>query len=401
MNVVMPKMGESVSEGTIIKWHKKVGDAVKVDEIIFEISTDKVDTEIPSPSAGVLSEIKYNEGDTVDVGTVVAVIDADGEVKKAQPEQAKAEIKEEPKQEEAKAEVAAPAKVEEKKVESVQDSEPTQVSGGNITEIQMPKMGESVMEGTIIKWHKKVGETIKKDETFFEISTDKVDTEVPSPVEGVVSEILVAEQETVEVGTIVAKISSGGNVSSSPAAKAESKNEAESKKDQIEAEEKETPSSKHENYYDSKATTDIAAEAKASNKFLSPLVLNIIRKENVSFDEIDNIQGTGVEGRITKKDILSYIENRKTQKVEPAQTKAAPVEQKSQTASQPVSAPSQMAPVYSSDDVEKIPMDNIRQKIMQHMVNSRDTSVHVSAMLEVDMAKVYNFIQKNREEYLK
>ena len=115
MNVVMPKMGESVSEGTIIKWHKKVGDAVKVDEIIFEISTDKVDTEIPSPSAGVLSEIKYNEGDTVDVGTVVAVIDADGEVKKAQPEQAKAEIKEEPKQEEAKAEVAAPAKVEEKK----------------------------------------------------------------------------------------------------------------------------------------------------------------------------------------------------------------------------------------------------------------------------------------------
>ena len=287
-----------------------------------------------------------------------------------------------------------------KRVESVQDSEPTQVSGGNITEIQMPKMGESVMEGTIIKWHKKVGETIKKDETFFEISTDKVDTEVPSPVEGVVSEILVAEQETVEVGTIVAKISSGGNVSSSPAAKAESKNEAESKKDQIEAEEKETPSSKHENYYDSKATTDIAAEAKASNKFLSPLVLNIIRKENVSFDEIDNIQGTGVEGRITKKDILSYIENRKTQKVEPAQTKAAPVEQKSQTASQPVSAPSQMAPVYSSDDVEKIPMDNIRQKIMQHMVNSRDTSVHVSAMLEVDMTKVYNFIQKNREEYL-
>ena len=186
-------MGESVNEGTIIKWHKKVGDIVKQDEIIFEISTDKVDTEIPSPAEGVLKEILVKEGDTVEVGTVVAVIDDGSESDKS---------------------VASEIKVEEKVIEEKPAVEQKVVETDyiicwDLIEIEMPKMGESVMEGTIIKWYKKVGDNIKKDETIFEISTDKVDTEIPSPVEGTLAEILIGEQETVSVGTIVAKISTG------------------------------------------------------------------------------------------------------------------------------------------------------------------------------------------------
>jgi pyruvate/2-oxoglutarate dehydrogenase complex dihydrolipoamide acyltransferase (E2) component len=147
MDIIMPKMGESVNEGTIIKWHKKVGDVVKLDEIIFEISTDKVDTEIPAASAGVLSEILVKEGDTVEVGTVVARIQASSE--------SNVEV--------APAKVEAEQVVEEKvisEVETPKVSEPVQSksSNGNVIEIAMPKMGESVMEGTIIKWNKKVGD---------------------------------------------------------------------------------------------------------------------------------------------------------------------------------------------------------------------------------------------------
>ena len=192
MDIIMPKMGESINEGTIIKWHKSVGDAVKLDEIIFEISTDKVDTEIPSPAAGILKEIKFNEGDTVEVGTVVAVIDSNGEAVKD-------------------ADVAITESRKEK--ETLEDQKIN--TGEDLIEIEMPKMGESVMEGTIIKWYKRVGDKVGKDETLFEISTDKVDTEVPSPVEGIIAEILIGEQETVDVGTIVAKISTGKRSSNS------------------------------------------------------------------------------------------------------------------------------------------------------------------------------------------
>ncbi|HEY6906107.1 MAG TPA: biotin/lipoyl-containing protein, partial [Ignavibacteriaceae bacterium] len=211
MDVIMPKMGESVSEGTIIKWHKKEGDKVSRDEIIFEISTDKVDTEIPSPADGILQQIKVPEGETVEVGTVVAVINENGGSGGASSEK----IVESPKQTPAPMPVSEPVKsreVETKIEEPVVQEKvnaPAVSSGDDVIDIAMPKMGESVMEGTILKWHKKVGEKVQKDETIFEISTDKVDTEVPSPAEGTIAEILVAEQETVEVGTIVARLATG------------------------------------------------------------------------------------------------------------------------------------------------------------------------------------------------
>ncbi|QQS38048.1 MAG: 2-oxoglutarate dehydrogenase, E2 component, dihydrolipoamide succinyltransferase [Ignavibacteriales bacterium] len=375
MEIIMPKMGESVNEGTIIKWHKKKGDAVKRDEIIFEISTDKVDTEIPSPADGVLTDIFVNEGDTVEVGTAVAVLNASGEAASATPVKTeKPEIKEE-------ATPVVETPVENKMVET-QQTQPSASSG--LIEIAMPKMGESVMEGTIIKWHKKVGDKIKKDETVFEISTDKVDTEVPSPEDGLLAEILVGEQETVEVGTIVAKLSTTGAIPQKPVSV-----KTEEKKVETKAE----PVSMHDNF----SNVSISEEGKIqSDRFYSPLVLSIANKEKVSLQELERIPGSGLEGRVTKKDILGYVSNRGTQKVETVKKKepvtAAPA---------PSFTMPQSQTVYSSADVEKIPMDNIRQKIMQHMVASRDTSVHVSAMLEVDMSRIYKFIQAKKDEYQK
>ncbi len=375
MEIVMPKMGESVNEGTIIKWHKKKGDAVKRDEIIFEISTDKVDTEIPSPADGVLTEILVNEGDTVEVGTAVAVINASGEA----PSPASVKTESPKIKEEVTPVVEKP--VENKPVETQQTQ--TSTSSGLI-EIAMPKMGESVMEGTIIKWHKKVGDKIKKDETVFEISTDKVDTEVPSPEDGVLAEILVGEQETVEVGTIVAKLSTSGVIPpQSVSVKAEEKK----------VETKPEPVSMHDNF----SNVSISEEGKIqSDRFYSPLVLSIANTEKVSLQELERIPGSGLEGRVTKKDILGYVSNRGTQKVETVTMKANVTAAPAPSFTMP-----QSQSVFSSADVEKIPMDNIRQKIMQHMVASRDTSVHVSAMLEVDMSRIYKFIQTKKDEYQK
>lgn len=353
VNVVMPKMGESINEGTLIKWHKKKGEEVKKDEIIFEISTDKVDTEIPSPEAGILSEIKVFENETVEVDTVVAVIETDADASVEETKQVEVKKSEEPKS-------------------------TTQV-GGELIDIPMPKMGESVMEGTIIKWHKEVGDKVGRDETIFEISTDKVDTEVPSPVEGTLAEIIHGENETVEVGGIVGKIStSGGIVKPKESPKETAK--AEEVKAKVE-----TPSENKKE--------EVKIDASSSDRFYSPLVMNIAKKENVSFQELESITGTGVNGRVTKNDILQYLDDRKSGK---AVSKPA---QKSETKT---SAPQQLeAPSFTEGDgIKLIPMDNIRQRIMYHMINSRDTSVHVTAVVEADMSRIHNYIQKEKENFL-
>jgi len=254
---------------------------------------------------------------------------------------------------------------------------------GELIDITMPKMGESVMEGTIIKWHKKVGEPVKKDETIFEISTDKVDTEVPAPSEGTLAEILVGEQETVEVGTVVAKFSTAGAT-----------NNGKEIRRNVE------PQAKEVKQVSAVEETSKTVSSKEGSKFLSPLVLNIIRKENIGFDELDNVKGTGADGRVTKKDILDYIENKKSQKT--AQVETGNVQEtRYETVAASTQSSGKMQTVYSSNEVERIPMDNVRQKIMQHMINSRDTSVHVSAMLEADVTRIYNFLKTNRDDIQK
>lgn len=374
MNIIMPKMGESVSEGTIIKWHKKVGDAVKRDEIIFEISTDKVDTEIPSPADGILSEIIVKEGETVEVGTTVAVVQTNGEpvVEETIDDIVSGQI---------------PPQTEQSMHDAIGKNIPqdnTEAEIG-IIEIAMPKMGESVMEGTIIKWYKKIGETVKKDETLFEISTDKVDTEIPSPEEGTLTEILVDEQQTVEVGTVVARLSSKSfDVTS---AKIEIPKQPSKVVEEIKVQKIETESS-------AKTDIDSVDKKKISSRFYSPLVLSIARQESVTFEELEKLNGTGQAGRVTKNDILGYIEAKKSGKLDQVK------DVKKEVYKAP-SEPLKYEPVSSSDGVQKIEMDNIRLKIMQHMVKSRDTSVHVTAMIEVDLNKVVNFIQAKKEEFLR
>jgi len=373
MDIIMPKMGESVSEGTIIKWHKKIGDMVKRDEIIFEISTDKVDTEIPSPLAGILTEIVVKEGETVEVGTTVAVIRPNGETTVSET---------------AEETVSEPIPTQSEK--NINDasgkniSQPSIETQGGIVEIAMPKMGESVMEGTIIKWYKKVGEHVNKDEVLFEISTDKVDTEIPSSEEGILTEILVAEQQTVEVGTVVARLSSK-TASSSSLKEQKSISPAEVVEKKVVKEEIKTSS---------RAEVPNEKISKSSGRFYSPLVLSIAQKEKVSSDELEKINGTGIAGRVTKNDILNYVELKKA-------TKVTQVTEEKKEVYQAPSEPFKYEAVASADGVQKIEMDNIRLKIMQHMVKSRDTSVHVTAMIEVDMNKVHNFIQAKKEEFLR
>ena len=178
VEVVMPQMGESITEGTVSKWLKKVGERIEKDEPVLEISTDKVDAEVPSPGAGTLLEIRHQEGDTVEVGTVLAVIGAEGE----QPAAAPNSPAQEPVSNVSKPVAAEP--VAEKVETPVAPAVAAPAASGDAVDIIMPQMGESITEGTVSKWLKAVGENIDKDEPLLEISTDKVDAEVPSPAGG-------------------------------------------------------------------------------------------------------------------------------------------------------------------------------------------------------------------------
>ena len=192
-SVEMPELGESVTEGTITTWLKEVGDTVEVDEPLLEVSTDKVDTEIPSPVAGVILEIKADEDDTVEIGDVIAIIGDEGE---------EADSSSEKKEEKAEAEEPAEEKAEAPKKEE----KPAKKASGDATDVEMPELGESVTEGTITTWLKEVGDMVEVDEPLLEVSTDKVDTEIPSPVAGTLIEILAEEDDTVEVGDVIARV---------------------------------------------------------------------------------------------------------------------------------------------------------------------------------------------------
>ncbi|MGQ4491554.1 2-oxoglutarate dehydrogenase, E2 component, dihydrolipoamide succinyltransferase [Corynebacterium diphtheriae] len=199
-SVVMPELGESVTEGTITQWLKSVGDTVTADEPLLEVSTDKVDTEVPSPVSGVLLEIKFEEDDTVDVGDVIAIIGEEGDAPAAKEEPAK------------------------------EPAEAPKAEAADSTDVVMPELGESVTEGTITQWLKSVGDTVDVDEPLLEVSTDKVDTEVPSPVAGTILEILFNEDDTVDVGDVIVRVGTPG---SAPAAKEEP---AEAQKEEPKAE---------------------------------------------------------------------------------------------------------------------------------------------------------------------
>ncbi|MFZ4621944.1 MAG: 2-oxoglutarate dehydrogenase, E2 component, dihydrolipoamide succinyltransferase [Bacteroidota bacterium] len=367
VDVIMPQMGESIAEGTIAKWHKKVGDKVAKDETLLEISTDKVDSEIPAPAAGVIAELLFQETTTVGVNTVIARINTDANASVSAP---------------------APASNAPKPATAPMPSAPaaqqvqTAVSGGTLVDVIMPQMGESIAEGTIAKWHKKVGDKIAKDETLLEISTDKVDSEIPAPAAGIIAELLFPAQTTVKVNTVIAKIATGtGAVVSAapsiPAPVSESKSSA-----QVHTP---APIQQHE-----------AHETVPSDRFYSPLVLNIARTEGVSMSELEVIQGTGSNGRVSKNDILAYVQRKKGGAVTaPVLHTASPV-----VAAAPAFKPA--APItYPAGRVEIIKMDTMRKAIAEHMVRSKHTSAHVGSLSEADLTPIVKFREKNKASFEK
>jgi 2-oxoglutarate dehydrogenase E2 component (dihydrolipoamide succinyltransferase) len=353
-------MGESITEGTITKWLKKPGDAIQRDEPLFEISTDKVDAEIPSPSAGTLKEIKIAEGTTVQINTVVATIDETGSASTpAAPASspAKAETAAAP-----AADSATPAAVDTSA--AVQASAPTTSGAG--TDVLMPQMGESITEGTITKWLKKVGDNVQRDEPIFEISTDKVDAEIPSPVAGVLSEIKVPEGSTVTINTVVAVI---GGAAGKPAAPAAATPAAPAPA---------TPAV---------AAAPVPAAAEGERVRSSPLVRKIAKDNNV---DLTQVPGTGASGRITKADIVSHLEQGPKPAAPAAPAAPAP------SAPPPAAAkPAAPQPLPG----ELVPMSKMRAIIAQRMVESKRTSPHVHTVFKVDMTRIVKIREKEKSKY--
>ncbi len=245
-------------------------------------------------------------------------------------------------------------------------------------ELSMPKMGESIMEATILRWVKKTGDIVDLDETVVEIATDKVDSEIPSPVSGRIVEIRSQENDTVEVGKVIAVIETE-NLSEAAA----SQPLADSGFDSApQVSSQPAPSL---------ATAEPAVAQRGtsakSNRFYSPLVRNIARQENIAEQELDRIQGSGENGRVTKKDILSFIANRQYQPAPPPET--------------PTASPAK--PVYSSLDgnVEIIEMDRMRRLIADHMVLSKHTAPHVTSFVEVDVTEIVNWRERVKDQFLK
>jgi len=331
--VVMPQMGESIFEGTITKWLKKAGDTVQKDEPLFEISTDKVDAEIPSPVAGVLSEIKVAEGATVGINTVVAVVEEQGTGNREQGTEVR---------------------------DQGSDVKPEAGTAG--TDVVMPQMGESIFEGTITKWLKKAGEAVQKDEPLFEISTDKVDAEIPSPVAGVLTEIKVGEGATVEINTVVAVI--GGQGSGFRVQGSVQKPDEGSTGGGLAMPQPE----------------NIAPSARAAGERLrsSPLVKRIAKENQL---DLNQIPGTGSEGRITKEDVLRWLSQHG-----PGSAKV-PAPSVSAQQAQP-SAAALMG--------QSVPMSKMRAIIAQRMVESVRTSPHVYSVYKVDMTRIARLRERER-----
>ncbi|MEX0663089.1 MAG: 2-oxoglutarate dehydrogenase, E2 component, dihydrolipoamide succinyltransferase [Balneolaceae bacterium] len=396
VEVVMPQMGESVMEGTVIEWAKKVGDTVEVDETLLEIATDKVDTEVPSPEAGVLVEILVQADETIEVGQPIAIIDTDKDAT-VDTSGSDDEAEEEPQEE---------TTDEEAPVEEDVAEEPVAASGGGDDEgerieVVMPQMGESVMEGTVIEWAKKVGDTVEVDETLLEIATDKVDTEVPSPAAGTLVEILVQADETIEVGQPIAIIATGKAASgSAPAPKKE-------------APKKEEKTQASTNGAKVKETQKAAVETSGSEpqrmgsdgRFFSPLVRSIAKEEGISQEELESIEGSGQGGRVSKKDVLAYVEDKKSGKVSaPAAKKSSGLEKPTSQAKESGGSTGKISAGELNvkrphENVEIVKMDRMRKMIAEHMVRSKQTSAHVTTFSEVDVTNIVKWRNANKHKF--
>ncbi|MDK8530883.1 2-oxoglutarate dehydrogenase, E2 component, dihydrolipoamide succinyltransferase [Corynebacterium marquesiae] len=372
-DVEMPELGESVTEGTITQWLKSVGDTVEVDEPLLEVSTDKVDTEIPSPVAGTLVEILADEDDTIEVGEVIARIgdeNATASSSEAKPEPQE-EKKEEPK--------------EDKKPEPKADS--SNGGSGDAADVEMPELGESVTEGTITQWLKSVGDTVEVDEPLLEVSTDKVDTEIPSPVAGTLVEILADEDDTIEVGEVIARIGDENATASSSETKPEPQEE---KKEEPKEDKK--PEPKAEEKKESTQDSSLNTSAKVNNgdnvPYVTPLVRKLAEKHGV---DLNTVEGTGVGGRIRKQDVLAAAGEGDAPAKSGTQSDNSP---RARWSTKSVD-PAKQELIGTTQKVNRI-----REITAAKMVEALQISAQLTHVQEVDMTAIWDMRKKNKQAFI-
>ncbi|WP_254812693.1 2-oxoglutarate dehydrogenase, E2 component, dihydrolipoamide succinyltransferase [Streptomyces cavourensis] len=402
VSVTLPALGESVTEGTVTRWLKAEGERVEADEPLLEVSTDKVDTEIPAPASGVLTSIKVAEDETVEVGAELAVIDdgsgapAEAAAPAAEPASTPA-----PQAEEAP---TAPSTETEAPAQAPTAEATTGGSSAEGTDVTLPALGESVTEGTVTRWLKEVGEEVAEDEPLLEVSTDKVDTEIPAPVAGVLLEIVVGEDETAEVGAKLAVIGAPGAAPAAapaqPAAPAQEAPKAEAPKAEApkaEAPKQEAPAAPAPAPAAPAAPAPApAAQAPAApaapaqpapatpapvapaapsgddGAYVTPLVRKLASENNV---DLASVKGTGVGGRIRKQDVVAAAEAAKAAAAAPAPS-AAPAAAK---------APKLEASPLRGQTVK---MTRMRKVIGDNMMKALHSQAQLTSVVEVDITKL-------------
>ena len=388
VTVTMPQLGESVTEGTITRWLKAVGDTVAADEPLLEVSTDKVDTEIPAPASGVLLSIDATEDDTVEVGGVLAVIgepDDAAAVPSSEPSEPS-----EPVVADTPAEPAAPAEAAPSEPATPEPATPEPaipgpaipepVSSGSEVSVVLPALGESVTEGVITRWLKSVGDAVDADEPLVEISTDKVDTEIPAPVSGTLAAIAADTDATVEVGAEIARISIGASTPAPTAAPAPPAPAAPA------APEASTPApSAAEPGTPGAGSSDLNAGA-----YVTPLVRRLAAQHDI---DLSTVTGSGVGGRIRKADVLAAVEARGGTTAQPAQPSlqqpaapAAPAATPAPAATATATATATAEPSALRGRTEKI--SRLRRVIAERMVESLQTSAQLTTVVEVDVTRI-------------
>jgi pyruvate dehydrogenase E2 component (dihydrolipoamide acetyltransferase) len=451
--IKMPELGESITEGTITRWLKQEGDRVEVDEPLFEVSTDKVDTEVPSPVAGVLTSIKVAEDETVPVGTELAEIETaesgDGQApaeaeEKEEPEQEWAEEQEAPaqaeeqeapaaeEQEEAPAAEEAPAKEQEgapaaeeqeeapaaeeaPAKERAEEQEPAAPAAeavpaegdGETVTVRMPELGESITEGTITRWLKQEGDRVEVDEPLFEVSTDKVDTEVPSPVAGVVRSIKVAEDETVPVGAELVQIGAPGakpRQAERARPEPEQAEPEQAEAERAEPERAEAPARERER---EPAPAAPAVEGDGGGRavipegmVVSPLVRRLAREHRI---DLTKVRGSGAGGRVRREDIEAYLAQRGA---EPAEAPAAEAPAKPAAPAEPAAAAPRPSggiavavPLPTGVREEVVKTTRTRRLIAERMVTSLQVSAQLTSAVEVDMTAVMRLRERAKEAF--
>ena len=400
VSVQMPALGESVTEGTVTRWLKQEGDTVEVDEPLLEVSTDKVDTEIPSPASGVLTKIIAQEDDTVEVGGELALIGEASEAPQTSSDSSPAPAEQEkPAEEPAAQPEPAAEEVEqpERGPEPEPEAKPAAQSSGSSTPVKMPELGESVTEGTVTRWLKKVGDTVEIDDPLVEVSTDKVDTEIPSPVAGTLLSITAEEDVTVPVGGELGRIGDAGAAPQAPPEpKPEPKPEAEAKPEPkpepvAEAKPESKPEPEPKPAPAAQPEPAAGAEPGGDSPYVTPLVRKLAAENGI---DLGSLKGTGVGGRIRKQDVLAAAEAKRA----PAAPAAAPSAPAVPAASAPapaVAAPSALAHLRGTTQKA----NRIRQLTAKKTRESLQATAQLTQTHEVDMTKIVALRARAKNEF--